>query len=405
MKNKEQMKYILNTTESDFELQRLNSLREYPELTNEDADPYLEKIVSLAAKVCDVPIAAITVLDEQRQIFKAIYGLEIKGTERSLAFCNYTIKQDKIFEVNDAKCDRRFQRNPLVQSEPYIRFYAGVPLVAISGDKLGALCVIDRQPNELSDLQRDLLTTLAASAMEYLGHKHERNRLEAKVIEMDNFFFLSPDLLCEATMDGYFRRVSHSFVSELGYSETELLNTPFMDFVHDDDKQDTESVMQKMVNDNEALAFFHNRYRCKNGQYIKLSWNAIPLGSTKTIYATARNITELERLKEEISRNKQMEIDRSRDSFTALSQMTKLVSLELLEPANLIIGFASVLESLVNEISEIENKTEMNVRIKQIVEDLSVIQRQGEFMSKVLKKMNLESEWYQIPSVINGKKL
>jgi hypothetical protein len=85
--------------------------------------------------------------------------------------------------------------------------------------------------------------------------------------------------------------------------------------------------------------------------------------------------------------------------------MTKLVSLELLEPANLIIGFASVLESLVNEISEIENKIEMNVRIKQIVEDLSVIQRQGEFMSKVLKKMNLESEWYQIPSVINGKKL
>jgi len=100
-----------------------------------------------------------------------------------------------------------------------------------------------------------------------------------------------------------------------------------------------------------------------------------------------------------------MEIDRSRDSFTALSQMTKLVSLELLEPANLIIGFSSVLESLVNEISEIENKTEVNVRIKQIVEDLSVIQRQGEFMSKVLKKMNLESEWYQIPSVINGKKL
>lgn len=396
------MKYVLNTDENGFEAKRLKALQEYPELTNEASDPYLDKIVSFAAKVCEVPIAAISVLDEQRQLFKAIYGLDIQGTERSIAFCNYTIQQDKLFEVNDAKADRRFRRNPLVEFEPHIRFYAGVPLVASSGDKLGTLCVIDREPKELSGIQRDLLKTLSSSVMEYIGHNRERSRLEMKVIEMDNFFFLSPDLLCEATMDGYFRRVSRSFSLELGYTENELLTIPFMDLVHEDDRKETEAVMQNLVVEDKSIAFFHNRYRRKDGQYIILSWNAIPHKATNIIYATARNITEVERLKEELNQKKQDEIARSREKFTALSQMTKAVSLELLEPANLIIGFAAIAQELLKEMNATENKAEKKEHLERIVEDLERIQKHSEFMSMVLKKMNSESEWYQIPSVIKG---
>lgn len=396
------MKHFVKTDEDEFEENRLKALREYPDLTDEASDPYLDNIVSFAARICEVPIAAVSVLDEQRQFFKAIYGLDVRGTERSMAFCNHTILQDKIFEVYDAKSDRRFRRNPLVELEPHIRFYAGVPLVANGGDKLGALCVIDREPKVLTELQRELLMTLSSSVMEYIGHNRERSRLEMKVIEMDNFFFLSPDLLCEATMEGYFRRVSRSFTSELGYTEEELLSIPFMELVHEDDKNETERVMELLVGEDKSVAFFHNRYRCKDGHYIMLSWNAIPHKSTNTIYATARNITQLERLKDELSQNKQKEIAQSREKFTALSQMTKIVSSELLEPANLIVGFASLAEELLKEMKAARDSTERREYEERIIEDLQKIQKHSEFMSKVLNKMNSEAEWYEIPSVIKG---
>lgn len=396
------MKHLIHTDEYGFEAERLKALNEYPELTNESPNPYLDNIVSCAARICDVPIAAVSVLDAQRQFFKAIYGLDIRGTERSMAFCNHTIMQDELFEVPDAKSDHRFRRNPLVEFEPNIRFYAGVPLVDATGKKLGALCVIDRKPKELSGIQRELLLTLSISVMEHIGHNRERSRLEMKVIEMDNFFFLSPDLLCEATMGGYFRRVSRSFTSELGYTEEELLSIPFMELVHEDDKNETERVMELLVGEDKSVAFFHNRYRCKDGHYIMLSWNAIPHKSTNTIYATARNITQLELLKDELSQNKQKEIAQSREKFTALSQMTKIVSSELLEPANLIVGFASVAEELLKEMKAARDSAERREYEERIIEDLQKIQKHSEFMSKVLNKMNSEAEWYEIPSVIKG---
>jgi len=394
------MKLFLDSTTDGAEAERLKALREYPELTNETTDPYLDNIVSFAARICDVPIAAVSILDAQRQIFKASYGLDIRGTERSIAFCNHTIRQNKIFEVSDAKADRRFRRNPLVESDPHVRFYAGVPLVATGGQKLGTLCVIDREPKVLSNLQRELLMTLSSSVMEYIGHNRERGLLEMKVMEMDNFFFLSPDLLCEATMDGYFRRVSRSFLSELGYTEAELLSIPFMELVHADDKPATARVMQQLVEEDRSVAFFHNRYRCKDGHYITLSWNAIPHLSTETIYATARNVTQLERLQEEVSRNKLKEVERSREKFTALSQMTKVVSHELMEPSNLIIGFADVAEEMLSELTQSTNAEDREMLAARIAEDLKRIKKHGEFISRVLNKMNSEAEWYQIPSVI-----
>jgi PAS domain S-box-containing protein len=308
-----------------------------------------------------------------------------------------------LFEVVDARSDRRFRRNPLVESDPHIRFYAGVPLVASGGQKLGTLCVIDREPKSLSHLQRELLTTLSRSVMEYVGHHRERGLLERKIMEMDNFFFLSPDLLCEATMDGYFRRVSHSFISELGYSEDDLLSIPFMELVHPDDRQETESVMRQLVEEDKRVAFFHNRYRCKDGHFITLSWNAIPDLATETIYATARNVTLLELLKDEVNKNKIREIERSREKFTTLSQMTKLVSHELLEPANLIIGFADVAADMIQELKDENDPEARNDLAGRIAEDLVRIKKHSEFISRVLNKMNSEADWYQIPSVIKRK--
>ena len=123
------------------------------------------EIVQLASDLCDTPISLITLLDADRQWFKARVGLEAKETSRDISFCGHAILQDDIFIVPDALADTRFSDNPLVIHGPEIRFYAGVPLVTESGSRLGTLCVIDRSPRVLTEKQRFALKVLAGNVI------------------------------------------------------------------------------------------------------------------------------------------------------------------------------------------------------------------------------------------------
>jgi signal transduction histidine kinase len=123
------------------------------------------EIVSLASDLCDMPISLITLVDADRQWFKARIGLEVTETTRDVSFCGHAILQDELFEVPDALLDLRFNDNPLVLSDPSIRFYAGVPLVTDSGSRLGTLCVIDRTPRTLTEQQRFALKVLAGNVI------------------------------------------------------------------------------------------------------------------------------------------------------------------------------------------------------------------------------------------------
>ena len=111
--------------------------------------------------MCNVPIATITLIDEDRQWFKARVGLADRETPRSVSFCAHAILGNELFEVADAQQDERFRTNPLVTGDPGIRFYAGMPITAPSGHNLGTLCVIDRKPRQLSDADRVALRVLA----------------------------------------------------------------------------------------------------------------------------------------------------------------------------------------------------------------------------------------------------
>lgn len=130
------------------------------------ADTRYERIVRVAALLTDVPIALISLLDEQRQWFKARIGLSITETPRSWAFCNYTIMENKIMVVEDATLDPRFAANPLVTGQEAIRFYAGVPLLDENASRLGSLCVLDRVPRKLTHDQMWALTELASMVSE-----------------------------------------------------------------------------------------------------------------------------------------------------------------------------------------------------------------------------------------------
>ncbi|QGZ38541.1 GAF domain-containing protein [Pseudoduganella flava] len=128
-----------------------------------------DRIVEFAAREFDVPISLITLLDDDRQWFKAAIGMG--GTcqsSRDISFCGHTILKNEIMVIPDAHADPRFADNPLVTGAPHIRFYAGAPLVLPSGYAVGSLCVIDTAPRTLAGVQLAILSTLRHLAVKEL---------------------------------------------------------------------------------------------------------------------------------------------------------------------------------------------------------------------------------------------
>ena len=143
------------------ETARIAELKSYG-LLDTDNEPEFDTLVREAAAAAGVPIALISLIDENRQWFKARIGLSAPETPRTISFCTHAIHGADIMEVRDAKADPRFAANPLVTGGPNIRYYAGAPLKTSTGRRLGTLCVIDTDTHApMSDDTRRTLEILA----------------------------------------------------------------------------------------------------------------------------------------------------------------------------------------------------------------------------------------------------
>lgn len=142
-------------------LQELYSL----ELLDTSYEEEFDEIVRIASKICNAPMSVVTLLDSQRQWFKAKVGMEEDETGRDVSFCGHAIMGEGVMEIPNALNDERFYDNPLVTGSPSIRFYAGMPLVTQRGYKIGTLCVIDTVPRNLDEDQMESLQTLAKQVM------------------------------------------------------------------------------------------------------------------------------------------------------------------------------------------------------------------------------------------------
>lgn len=185
-------------------------------LLDSDPEEVFDRITRLAAQLLDSPIAAVSLIDRERQWFKSAVGLgDVRETPRTLAFCAHAIHQRELFLVPDATQDARFAQNALVTSAPHIRFYAGMPLVSSEGVALGTLCVIDIQPRRLDDAQAQLLQDLAALVRRELLHREMALKAQLAMI-----FHMETDLLGQGPR---FKYVSDGVAALVGRTPADLV--------------------------------------------------------------------------------------------------------------------------------------------------------------------------------------
>ena len=157
------------TPKKSEEVRRLQVLKNL-NLLDTPPEERFDRITRLASRLFDAPIVLIALMDAKRQWFKSRIGIELTEVERSLSFCDHTIRQDEVFVVEDACLDPRFADNPFVTGEPGVRFYAGYPLETPEGCRVGSLCVIDRAPRRFDEVQRGLMRDVAQIAANEVAH-------------------------------------------------------------------------------------------------------------------------------------------------------------------------------------------------------------------------------------------
>lgn len=149
------------------EAARVAALDRYAILDSEPEEAF-DDLVTLAAHICRTPMAMLSLVDDHRQWFKSKVGVQVREMPREISICTHAIQQNDLYIIPDTQQDARFRENPLVVGEPHVRFYAGAPLINEEGFALGTLCVVDREPRQLDDEQKEALSALSRLALKQM---------------------------------------------------------------------------------------------------------------------------------------------------------------------------------------------------------------------------------------------
>ena len=267
------------------EEQRLESLCNLGMLdTAPDVD--LDALVRAASLACEVPISLISLIDANRQWFKANAGLDATETPRDISFCGHAILGNELFEIPDTAEDLRFAGNPLVEQAPNIRFYAGMPLTLSDGSNVGTLCVMDRSPKTLTRSQREILKHLALAAASLLEKRGQQQQVAkwAQRIEQGNEDHLRLATIIEQSDDAIISQDTSGRVNSwnvaaqrmLGYSAQEMLGQPITR-IFPQSRLAEEAALLERLHRGEPVVNFETVRRHKSGQDIAVSVSMSPL--------------------------------------------------------------------------------------------------------------------------------
>ncbi len=348
---------------SSPEIERLRTLLEYGILDT----PYEEDfngLAQLASTICETPIALISMIDDKRQWYKAKVGIARDEVPRKETFCQYTIEQDELFEIEDATKDNRVSNNPNVTAENGIRYYAGLPLTSEDGYNIGTLCVVDIRPRQLSNAQKEALSIIAKQVMLLLEFRR-RNKdlgqeleavLRQKIADTEkelsrrdaeyNFLYKAINKssgIVEFSPEGYILRSNKNFEEIIGYTETELQGQHHSVLMDQQEVTKNQHFWDSLQQGKYISGRFKRMHKSGTECWIQASYNPILDEDDKVvrIIKIAQNITgEVESTKV-LERAKQLadDLNIQKDYFIAN------MSHEIRTPINTILGFAELLES------------------------------------------------------------
>lgn len=267
-----------NESDRQVALERYNILDTLPEQEYDD-------LTQLAASICGTPIALISLIDRDRQWFKSRVGIDVSETPRDISFCAHAVANDAILQVADALEDPRFADNPLVADDPHIRFYAGIPLRTSDNFTLGTLCVIDRQPRDLTSIQiqqLEALSRLVISQLE-LRRNNEASKILVSVLETSkkvsmlqqaildsvNFAIIATDL------QGTIQSFNSGAELMLGYKATEIIEKNLTVFHDTREINERSQQLSAELNQTIEVGFEVLTAKVKLGEVFEKDWTYI----------------------------------------------------------------------------------------------------------------------------------
>jgi len=257
------------------ESKRLESLRAL-RILDSAPDEEFDALVKTAAIICDVPICAISLVDSDRQWFKAITGLpQATQTARSAAFCAYTICDDVMLEVPDALLDARFSDNELVLDGPKIRFYAGVPLKLSDGSNVGALCVIDTRPRLLESHQKQALNYLSIAVVKALERRFASQELIRSQALSIQYMEMVPMMSHSINSEGRIVFVNTLWLESLGYKRQEVLGHLITEFYTPDSQQRARNEVLPTLFNTGRIDNVPYQMVCKSGKLLDVLITAV----------------------------------------------------------------------------------------------------------------------------------
>ncbi|MHA4894234.1 PAS domain S-box protein [Pedobacter sp. PWIIR3] len=281
---------------------RVNALRQYGILDTPQEEAF-DNITKLATLICNVPIALISLVDEDRLFVKSVVGVKTTYEARDVSFSYHTILGDDLLEVKDTLLDERFAKHLRVLNAPFVRYYAGAPLIDKDGFKLGVIGVFDTKPNALSPEQKEGLSILAREIITHLSLKKQSVDLVAKSSrfeELLNLSTVSPEIHCILDHKGTILFINDAVTSILEYTAAEATGLSMWGFCYEEDQGRLLHTIEQGLKNKVKSFNIDFRIVSKTGVIRWLSWNMVV--KNQRWYTYGRDITESKRVENELMR-------------------------------------------------------------------------------------------------------